>query len=51
MAFDLTWDEVKNLPEGATCGMACTNCEGHEVHKKQDDKWVCQWCGCKEINA
>lgn len=48
MSFDLTREEVEKLPEGALCGMACKNCEGHEVHKKVNEKWVCQWCEHEE---
>lgn len=51
MGFNLTWEEVKNLKEGATCAMGCSECEGHEVHEKRDGKWVCQNCGNNEIDV
>lgn len=51
LRFELTWEEVKKLSEGSTCAMACRECESHEVHEKKNGKWICQNCGCKDIEA
>lgn len=45
--MDLTIEDLKKLEQGAIVSMGCRQCEGHEEHKKVDDKWICLWCGYK----
>ena len=50
MKLELTREELNNCKDGSLVGMACRNCEGHEVHRKGKDGWVCEWCGTKTNN-